>query len=351
MPIQQDKEIIASEVNTKLNMPDFLKQNQEITVQKLIDKFGQANITAAKITVNSLITPKQINDIQVSGIPGTGGLDGTFDNQSFEEAITSGAIIPVIDENTGNWELRIISPGTHTLIFSNFGTKGPNIDYFLVGGGGGGATKNYGGGGGYTLTKKNQHLALGTNYKLTIGKGGEVAKKGEASEGFGSAAKGGEPGFLGKATVVEWETKPTQGGANLYYYTGSDYQMKEWSGHYDTSNGKTQTIGYIPLDPNDPTSYPLNGTIVKEGVPLPTLRGSKGWPNHVYGQVISFVKATHDDSTGKVGTGQNTPIGIFENSAANLKVSGLFSADIDYGCGGNINSNGKQGIIILRNAR
>lgn len=351
MPIQQDKEIIAGEVNTKLSIADFLKQDQEITVQKLIDKFGQANIAAAKIVVDSLITPKQINDIQVSGIPGTGGLDGTFDNQSFEEAIASGAIIPIVDNNTGNWELRIIPPGTHTLLFSNFGTKGPNIDYFLLGGGGGGAIKNYGGGGGHTLTKKNQQLVLGTTYKLIIGKGGEIAKKGETSEGFASTAKGGEPGFLGKTTAVKWATKPTQGGANLYYYTGSDLQIKEWSDHYDTPNGGTETISYIPIDPNNPTSNPLNGTIIKEGVSLPTLRGSKGWPNHVYGYVTFFVEATYDDSTGKVGDGQNTPVGIFENSAADLKVSGLFSADINYGCGGNINGNGKQGIIILRNAR
>lgn len=357
MPIQQDKEIVASEVNTRLNIPDFLKQNDEITVQRLIDRFGQANITAANITVNSLITPNQLNNISVSGIPGTGGLDGTYNGVSFEQAIEQGFMEARINNNNGNWMLYLKVIGNTSIEFSNFGTKGNEIDYLVVGGGGGGTNKQYTGGGGYTSEEYQYALALNTPYTISVGRGGDVDEDGEQSAAFNKSAPGGKKGQRTLMMSCAYWTEPVEGGR--VYYVPSEFYNNGWKSwkesggrdvQYNLKNEmvihKTVTVNGVPRGDDDPIGDYY------------VFAGAEGEYRYILGNPdTSNPKDPKTYKEGSNGEGCNTPVRPFHIPDTSVSVicgvaSSTDSATVIYGQGGGANGgSGTQGVVILRNAQ
>lgn len=363
MPIQQDKEIVASEVNTKLNIPDFLKQNDEITVQQLINRFGQANVTAANITVNSLITPNQLNNISVNGIPGTGGLDGTYNGVSFQQALEEKFIDARVDNN-GDWMLYLKVIGNTSIEFSSFGTKGNKIDYFIVGGGGGGINDKYTGGGytgggGYYYTSEDQYtLALNTPYTISVGKGGNVDEDGEQSAAFNENAPGGKKGQRRLMTYCTYWTEDVTGGR--VYYVSQESHNNGWKSFGDDKTGTIQVVYKLKNEKLENKEVEVDG--VKCGGP-----NSPHHPNKVFvgKDPYRFILGMPDDSNpidpeykeGSNGEGQNTPVRPFKMPDTSVPVvcgvaSSKDSATIVYGQGGAANGGkGTQGVVILRNAR
>lgn len=358
MPIQQDREIIASEVNTELNIPGFLKQNDEITVQQLINRFGQANIT-----VNSLITPNQLNNISVNGIPGTGGLDGTYNGVSFQQALEEGYIDTIIDNN-GNWMLYLKVVGNTSIEFSNFGTKGNKIDYFVVGGGGGGTNDQYTGGGGNTSIEKQYALALNTPYTISVGKGGDVDKDGEQSAAFNKNAQGGKKGQRTLMTSCTYLTKPVEGG-RVYYIPYTPY-IKQGYEENDNAWESWGVTGNINVEYKLANEMLINEIVEingeKCGEPGDRLEnfifaGAQDPYRYVLGipDASQPISPTYMD--GSNGEGRNTPVRPFGTADTSVPVvcgvaSSKDSATVVYGQGGAANGGkGTQGVVILRNAR
>ena len=138
--------------------------------------------------------------------------NGSIGSEPFDLTYTGNCT--VIDDGDGNWRVKFLSTGVHTLTL--IGEK--TIDVFLVGGGGAGGgvynSSSTGGGGGYTKTQKNLQL-LSVSYELTIGAGGIVNASGIG--GTGGVSKF----VISESNIISVDGG--KGGGYSYWSSSSDY--------------------------------------------------------------------------------------------------------------------------------
>jgi len=157
----------------------------------------------------------------------------------------------VINDEDGNWRVKLLSTGTNTLTLR----KTTAVDVFLVGGGGGSGAVTYnvnyssaGGAGGYTTTQKNVILDGGTSYSVTVGGGGAPV--------YGTAYSGGA-----SSIVVGDTTYSAAGGGggtgSSWYASASGYGASYTYGGSGGSGGGG--VGYTGQDPTSGGSYGNNG--------------------------------------------------------------------------------------------
>ena len=118
----------------------------------------------------------------------------TLTVRSYLPAYTYTGSHQLLDDGNFNWRLKLLTSGT--LTFSHLGSAaGKGAQAFLVGGGGGGwygPSQGGGGGGGYTATS-DVALAVGTEYSIVVGAGGNQANGGD-TKAMGVTASGGKRG-------------------------------------------------------------------------------------------------------------------------------------------------------------
>lgn len=117
----------------------------------------------------------------------------TLTVRSYLPAYTYSGSAQLIDDGNYNWRLKLLTSGK--LTFSHLGSGASAVDVFLVGGGGGGwygPSQGGGGGGGYTATS-DVALAVGTEYSIVVGAGGNQANGGD-TKAMGVTASGGKRG-------------------------------------------------------------------------------------------------------------------------------------------------------------
>ena len=117
----------------------------------------------------------------------------TLTVRSYLPTYTYSGSAQLIDDGNFNWRLKLLTSGR--LTFSHLGSGASAVDVFLVGGGGGGwygPSQGGGGGGGYTATS-DVALAVGTEYSIVVGAGGNQANGGD-TKAMGVTASGGKRG-------------------------------------------------------------------------------------------------------------------------------------------------------------
>lgn len=150
----------------------------------------------------------------------------------------------VIDDGNGDWRIKFLEEGEHTL---KVNCDNMNVDVFLVGGGGGGGTgynkdkKAFGsggggGGGGYANTQKN--VMISGKYSINIGLGGSSGGgAGNITSAFGYFANGGEGGY----NASDYDAKGQGGtGSNK----GGDGGYGGYSGSAGGSYGNGSTCEF-----------------------------------------------------------------------------------------------------------
>lgn len=218
MAITKGNKIIASEINTSAGTN--FGQNNIIYASDISNLYGGTDT----ITRGVLIKAEHFQNL---GLPGTGGLNGTYAGLSFKDAVANGYMSYTTDAN--GWVLTFTKTGSNTLNFTSFGKYGSNVDIFLLGGGGAGNKNGLGGSGGF-YTTINRTLSTG-GQTLAIGAGGTSnGSAGGQTSAFSSVAKG---GYGGKAHTVDYYYRKALledgGGTKIYYY-------KTWA--YDSANGR-----------------------------------------------------------------------------------------------------------------
>ena len=118
----------------------------------------------------------------------------TLTVRSYLPVYTYSGSAQLIDDGNFNWRLKLLTSGK--LTFTHLGSAESNgAQAFLVGGGGGGwygPSHGGGGGGGYTATS-DVALAVGTEYSIVVGAGGNQANGGD-TKAMGVTASGGKRG-------------------------------------------------------------------------------------------------------------------------------------------------------------
>lgn len=211
MAIQQHEIIKAFEIKAEANI--------NVTSGNYIKATDISGLYSGSDTIapGVLIKAEHFTDI---GIPGTGGLNGTYGGYSFREAIDKNWI----EYDSNNRILKILksSNSGSTLKFTNFGGFSPATNIFMIGGGGAGNKNGSSGTGGF-YPKNNYETTLKLNeiYSLIIGSGGTTSgASGNKTTGFGYTADG---GIGGKRFTIEgyyrnWTTKSN----HTYHYTGRE---------------------------------------------------------------------------------------------------------------------------------
>lgn len=210
MPIQQNDKIIASEINS--SAATNFSQGAFIYASDIAEIYGGTD----NIVKDVLILAEHFQNL---GLPGSGGLNGTFNGVPFKNAIAdSNSGLEYIQDSNG-WTLYITKGGT--VNFTNFGKYGNSTDIFMIGGGGAGNKDGLSGSGGFYSTTNSKVLNNNTSYSLSIGTGGTTnGATGGATSGFEISVKG---GYGGKAHTINYYyryvTMASFSGSNLYYYS------------------------------------------------------------------------------------------------------------------------------------
>jgi len=136
----------------------------------------------------------------------------TYGSTSYTQT-TSDVCTFTTDEETGNWELKILKSGTGTLVFDN---KRFKTEICLVGGGGGGAgnvARNTSGspaGDGGDVVRQNVKIKRKKEYSVTVGAGGTgggrtyKASDGTTQTAGSSGRNGGATKFIYTADGVSY---------------------------------------------------------------------------------------------------------------------------------------------------
>lgn len=203
----------------------------------------------------------------------------------------------LIDDEHGNWRLRLLSSGTLTFKTSS-GKLNHGIDIFLVGGGGGGANAVFltdlavgSGGGGYTKTHKNISVSKGVDYAVTIGAAGNNGGTtgtdgGQSSIKIGNttykAAGGihahGNPGSFDSRSIG-YGGNGGSGGASVDYYSSASTV----NGGTDGNNGSgaaSHSSGYGQRNVSGPNGE--SGTTGEFGDSSAKKYGGGGGANNPY---------------------------------------------------------------------
>lgn len=221
MAIQQNNKIIASEINS--SAATNFNQGAFIYASDIASLYGGTDNIAKGVLIRA-------EHFQNLGLPGSGGLNGTFNGVPFKNAIADSSSGLEYVQDSNGWTLYITKNGT--INFTNFGRYGNNTDIFMIGGGGAGNMNGLSGSGGFYI---NGIKKLNTNesYELTISAGGTTNGAhgggyiddknnvyGVPTRGFGYEAKGGQGGIAHtvKSHYRSCEVNYANGGYELYYY-------------------------------------------------------------------------------------------------------------------------------------
>ena len=210
MAIKQYDKIIAQEINNSASTS--FSQGAFIYAKDIAELYGGTDNIAKGVLIRA-------EHFQNLGLPGSGGLNGTFNGVPFKNAIAdSNSGLEYVQDSNG-WTLYITKGGT--INFTNFGRYGNSTDIFMIGGGGAGNKNGISGSGGFYSTTNSKTLSTGSNYSLIIGSGGSSnGANGDNTSGFGLSVSG---GYGGKAYIVNDYYRScvvnyADGGYVLYYY-------------------------------------------------------------------------------------------------------------------------------------
>ena len=190
MAIKQYDKIVAQEINN--NASTSFSQGALVYATDIANLYGGSDTIARGV----LIRAEHFANL---GLPGSGGLNGTFNNISFKDAIANpnSGLTYTVDSN--GWTLYITKGGN--IQFNNFGKFGNNTDIFMIGGGGAGNKDGLSGSGGFYSTTNSKVLNNNTSYSLSVGTGGTTnGATGGATSGFGISVNG---GYGGKAHILK----------------------------------------------------------------------------------------------------------------------------------------------------
>lgn len=353
MAIKQYDKIVAQEINnsasTSFNQGAFIYANDIASLYGGIDNIAKGVLIRAE-------------HFQNLGLPGSGGLNGTFNGVPFKNAIADSSSGLEYVQDSNGWTLYITKGGT--IKFTNFGRYGNNTDIFMIGGGGAGNKDGGNGGGGQPITESSIGLSTNTSYTLTIG-AGAISSGGNGGETyttiFDKRASGGEGGISGGKYAETWYAESSSG--NFDYVTHDEADSWE---DYDYSEGEiiiAEPREYIDL-PNIPGNI---GTGLAGYLYDDNGRGKIYWCAP-YTQLLEKLNDLYKN--GSNGS-KWTNLTYCFNDASSLQVGGLGpdpssastagQAGTRYGQGGGGNYNkayggsvfgaGKSGIIAIRNHR
>jgi hypothetical protein len=292
---------------------------------KIVDISGNvSNVVSKQITISTPITYAQL----IADYSCANGSAGTA-----PYIMTYGGNCSIVQEGgstSPNWKVTLSSTGTYNLTF----TRNAALNVFLVGGGGGGGAKNSwcaggGGGGGYTKTI-NYTITIGTPYPIIVGSGGGQTTAGVGTTAFGTTANGGSGGFNAPSTSVGGP-----GGAGGSGGGGGGANQAKTNGGTGGNGGAYGNAG----SPNN-----RSGTVVPGGAGQGTTTCEFG-----EGNLSSCNNGITYSGGGPGGAGQS--------STGMGAVGSYGSCTSNYGCGGQGQgttagyTSGKQGIVIIRNAR
>lgn len=370
MAIETNLIIKADDVNVALGF-QLVKAGELITAETLTKQFGKIN----GVEINQLIKPGSISNL---GLQGSGGLSGTYGGVSFQQAIANGDLAYSYDSN--GWTFQFLSTGKE-LIFTNFGTFGNNLQVAVVGGGGNGI-KNVQPGGGGEVIQKNQVFAQNTKYTITIGKnsqdssiiGGNISI---ISKAGGNATNGTEVGGVYQCRSGSMSNQKSGANIRIAYANDMDADGNVLNGD-DSIYGWNATLNSkyekIPLKLDDNKNVIYNKKVIVSGVTSTCLTGfnpnntDEIWYYYAYpikytGEVVNGIKQyyaveypTVDSmesivySNPKAGSG-STITTIFTNQQVSGAGSSSASTRPGQGGGTTIDTNGKNGLVIVRNVR
>lgn len=272
----------------------------------------------------------------------------TYGDISYTQT-TSNVCTFTTDEETGNWELKILKTGTGTLVFDN---KRFKTEICLVGAGGGGSGNKSGdvygcpAGDGGDIVRKSTVIKRKKVYSVTVGAGGAGGgKQFTASDGStGIAASSGRTGGTTRfACTADGISYAADGGAPGSVTGGGGDDGSSSLGKKG-ADGELAFKGMIDAD-----------TMDGQG----TLYGAQGGTGGGQGSAGGDGGKT---GGGKGGTGaegyevENLVGGNASNATKNTGSggggggAGYYVDNLDYVASGK-GGNGGSGIIIIRNAR
>ena len=235
----------------------------------------------------------------------------------------------LVNEGSGNWNLRLNSSGT--LKLTSWGNWNGIVDLFVLAGGGAGANSGGSavGGGGYYQTVTKKQLSLNTNYSVTIGNGATATgNNGGSSTAMGTTVNGGGYATSGSTGYAVCQVvSPNGSGGNVYYYASLS------ASGVSIGNGVKTVNLYYPITTGQHTSG------------LTLYKGENGW----YRCSINSIGTVVFDS-GTSGTGAEETK-IFGTGDTVSGPGGTGDAT-RLGQGGGTNGiRGGNGLVVIRNTR
>ena len=288
---------------------------------KIVDVAGNVSAVVTKsVTVSTVITYAQISTDYscANGSAGTAPYIMVYGGNCS------------ISGSGNDWRVVLSSAGNLTF------NKNASLNVFLVGGGGGGGAKNSwcagGGGGGGRTTNGTYTITIGTPYPIAIGGGGGASTSGGNSTGFGFTALGGTKGSNAPSTSAGGP-----GGAGGSGGGGGGANQAKTNGG---TGGNGGAYGHSGL-PNN-----RSGTVVPGGAGQGTT-------------TCEFAEGNYTSSTCNNGVSYSGggPGGAGQSSNGKGAVGSYGACSSNYGCGGQGGgttagaTSGKQGVVIIRNAR
>ena len=344
MAIEKNNKIVALEIN-QFSGTNFGAQNL-IYASEIAGLYGGSD----SIVRGALIKAEHFLSL---GLPGSGGLNGTYAGLPFKDAKEAGYLGYDKDNNI----LYLYKTGTNTINFSSLGNLGSNVDIFMIGGGGAGNKDGLGGSGGFYTTLSSHTLEIATNYDLAIGKGGiDNGAKGGETAAFSKSVNGGEGGkahdlrgYYRNYTTSNWVTYSTSTSGSEEV-DGVHYP--KWSSQAQVDAGTTIRLDCDKNGTLDKVSVYKSGSIIS------CYRGYYGGLYQLgggdFGDVIQdLVLATHPTNEAPSITVFNTILvggPGSDTGAANATRAGQGGGGTNV-CGGTSFGSGADGLIIITNHR
>lgn len=350
MAIQQNNKIIASEINN--SAATNFSQGAFIYASDIASLYGGTD----SIAKGALIRAEHFQNL---GLPGSGGLNGTFNGVSFKNAIANSSSGLEYVQDSNGWTLYITKGGT--INFTNFGRYGSSTDIFMIGGGGAGNKDGLSGSGGFYSTTNSKTLSTGSNYSLVIGSGGTTnGATGGVTSGFGISVSG---GYGGKAHIINGYNRGYTISSNKTYgYNTKGTEVSSGGEEYPKVVEKEQipqgdTI-YLVCNKSGTTE---TATLYESGQLIYGVhRGADGWDWYRLGN--GSWESVNADITSASRPSDEKPSTTIFGTTTTVGGSGSTSsvaAGSRYGQGGGALGQhgassfgaGKSGIIAIRNHR
>lgn len=354
MAIKQYDKIVAQEINN--NASTSFSQGALVYATDIANLYGGSDTIARGV----LIRAEHFANL---GLPGSGGLNGTFNGMSFKDADNNPSIsgFDYVKDNNG-WTLYITKGGT--INFTNFGIKGSTVDIFMIGGGGAGNKDGGNGGGGQPITKPRISLSTNRSYTLTIG-AGATSNGGNGGETYttilSDRASGGKGGVSGSYTHIVANMEGS--------YANNDYIYM-----YPSLSCDREDMDSVPADSrisfqcDSAGNYITSTDLVISGQSYTGVvyRGTNGWW-YRGGAIYNETKIRGAGSNGSqwidltycFGNSSWWQVGGLGPNPTSTSTSGQHGTRYGQGGGGNYNKayggssygHGANGIIAIRNWR